>query len=69
MKRLDLSFAFFLISTLAYAQTGPTAPTPLSPSASGTEGDNWLWLLAIPFVVVAVGVYLFIKRSRATTRH
>ncbi len=67
MKRLQLSLAFLLISTLAYAQNEPVAPAP--PSAAGTEGDGWLWLLVIAFAAVAIGVYLFIKRGRATTRH
>jgi hypothetical protein len=69
MARLQLTLAFLLISTMVYAQTAPVAPTPLSPAAAGTEGDGWLWLLAIPFIVVAVGVYFFIKKGRATTRH
>ncbi len=64
MRRLFASFSFLLISTLAYAQTEPVAPTPPSPSASGTVGDSWLLIgLAIAFVAVAIGVYLFIKRG------
>jgi hypothetical protein len=62
MIRLQLSLAFLLISTLAHAQNQTAAATP---PGVATEGDGWLWLLVIPFVVVAAGVYLFIKKSRA----
>jgi hypothetical protein len=66
MKRLALSLATLLVSTLAHAQEQSVPPSPPSPSASGTTGDTWLILgIAIAFVVVAVGVYLFIKRNRA----
>ncbi len=68
MKRLSSSLAFLLLATLAYAQTTPVSPTTPSPAASGTEGDGWLFLLIIPFVVVAAGVYFFIKRNRPTSR-
>jgi hypothetical protein len=57
MKRLSFILAYFLISTLAYAQNDPVAPAPPSPSTSGTEGDSWLFLLVIPFIVVAAAVY------------
>ena len=67
MMRLSSILAFFLFSTLAYAQETGVAPSPQS--AAGTEGDSWLLLfLAVAFLVVAVGVYLFIKRSRSTAR-
>lgn len=62
MKRLYLVLAYLLVSPLAFAQDSGVPPTPQS--AAGTTGDGWLiaWL-AIAFVVVAVGVYLFIKRG------
>jgi hypothetical protein len=63
MKRLSFILAYFLISTLAYAQNDPVAP-----STSGTEGDSWLFLLVIPFIVVAAAVYFYIKRNRPTSR-
>ncbi len=62
MIRPELSLPFLLISTLAHAQSQTAAAAP--PGAA-TEGDGWLWLLVIPFVVVAAGVYLFIRKSRA----
>jgi hypothetical protein len=68
MKRLSFSLALMLFATLAYAQTASVPPSPPSPSASGTEGDGWLFLLVIPFIVVAAGVYFFIKRNRPTSR-
>jgi hypothetical protein len=68
MKRLSFSMTFLLLANLAYAQTEGVRPDPLSPSSSGTEGDGWLFLLVIPFIVVAVAVYFFIKRSRPTSR-
>jgi len=68
MKRLFFSMTFLLLAYLAYAQTEGVRPDPLSPSISGTEGDGWLFLLVIPFIVVAVAVYFFIKRSRPTSR-
>lgn len=64
MKRFSAILSFLLISSIAYAQETGVAPTPPSAAASGTEGDTWLILfIAIAFVVVAVGVYLFIKRG------
>ena len=68
MKRLSFSMTFLLLATLAYAQTEGVRPDPLSPSSSGAEADGWLFLLVIPFIVVAVAVYFFIKRSRSTFR-
>jgi hypothetical protein len=68
MKRLSLSLACLLISTLAYAQTNSVPPATPSPPASGTEGDSWLFLLVIPFIVVAAAVYFYIKRNRPTSR-
>jgi hypothetical protein len=66
MQRLPLSLTFLLISTLAYAQEQSVAPNPMSPSSSGTEGDGWLLtVIGIAVVVVAIGVYLFIKKARA----
>ncbi len=62
MIRLQLSLAFLLTSTLAYAQNQTAGATP---PGVATDGDGWLWLLVIPFIAVAVGVYLFIKRGRA----
>jgi hypothetical protein len=47
---------------------GAPAMSPQSP-ADG-DGSGWLLLwLVIPFVVVAAGVYFFIKNSRSTARH
>ncbi len=63
MIRLQLSLGLLLISTFAYAQGEPVAATP---PGVATDGDGWLWLLVIPFIAVAVGVYLFIRRGRAT---
>ena len=68
MKRLASSLACLLLPTLAHAQTGSVAPTTPSPAASGTEGDGWLLLLVIPLIVVAAGVYFFIKRNGTTSR-
>ena len=68
MKRLWLSLTCLMISTLAYAQTEPVAPATPSPATSGTDGDGWLFLLVIPFVAVAVGVYFYIKRTRSAKR-
>ena len=64
MRRLLSSLAFLFISAQAYAQdTAPAVPTQ---EAAGTSGDSWLILwIAFAFLVVGVGVYLFIKRSRA----
>jgi len=62
MQRLLSSLAFLLIATLAYGQnTAPVVPTQ---EAAGTRGDAWLIaVIAIAFIVVAIGVYLFIRRG------
>jgi hypothetical protein len=67
MNRLTLSLACLLTSTMVRAQTASVPPTTPSPSASGTEGDGWLLLLVIPFIVVAAAVYFYIKRNRPTS--
>lgn len=61
MKRLLSSLALLLMATWAYAQNQPSVPTQES---AGTSGDTALILvIAVAFVVVAVGVYLFIRRG------
>ncbi|MXQ10916.1 hypothetical protein [Microvirga makkahensis] len=62
MQRLLSSLAFLLIATLSHAQdTAPVVPTQ---EAAGTTGDTILIaVIAIAFVVVAVGVFLFIRRG------
>ncbi|HEU6442387.1 MAG TPA: hypothetical protein VFF38_08495 [Microvirga sp.] len=62
MQRLLSSLALLLIATLAQAQdTAPVVPTQ---EAAGTTGDTMLiTVIAIAFVVVAVAVYLFIRRG------
>jgi len=62
MRRLLSSLAFLLISTLAYAQQNvPAVPTQ---EAAGTRGDTLLIVvIAIACVIVAAGVYLFIRRG------
>ncbi len=65
MQRLQLILATLMISTLAHAQGSPITATPPSPEASGTQGDGWLLtVIAIAFVVVGVGVYMFIRNSK-----
>ncbi len=65
MQRLLSSLALLLIATFAYAQdTAPVVPTQ---EAAGTRGDTVLiTVIAIAFVVVAVGVFLFIRRGGRT---
>ncbi|HZH12606.1 MAG TPA: hypothetical protein VEZ24_19815 [Microvirga sp.] len=61
MKRLLSSLAFLLMASWAHAQNQPSVPTQES---AGTSGDTTLILvIAVAFVVVAVGVYLFIRRG------
>lgn len=62
MRRLLSSLAFLLIATMAHAQaTAPVVPTQ---EAAGTTGDTWLIVfIAIAVVVVAAGVFLFIRRG------
>ncbi|WP_445500777.1 hypothetical protein [Microvirga sp. G4-2] len=62
MQRLLSSLVFLLISTLAYAQQ--SVPSVPSAEEAGTRGDAWLYpLVAIAAVVVAIGVYFFVKRG------
>lgn len=65
MKRLLSSLAFLQfatwLATWAHAQNQPSVPTQES---AGTSGDMTLILvIAIAFIVVALGVYLFIRRG------
>ncbi|WP_133239293.1 hypothetical protein [Microvirga sp. KLBC 81] len=62
MQRVLSSLSFLLVSTLAYAQQ--SVPAVPSAEEAGTRGDAWLYpLIAIAAVVVAIGVYLFIRRG------
>ncbi|WP_047189974.1 hypothetical protein [Microvirga vignae] len=62
MQRLLSSLVLLLTSTLAYAQQ--SVPSVPSAEEAGTRGDAWLFpLIAIAVVVVAIGVYFFIRRG------
>jgi heme/copper-type cytochrome/quinol oxidase subunit 2 len=62
MQRILSSLAFLLIASLAYAQeTAPAVPTQ---EAAETRGDTMLIaFIAIACIVVAIVVYLFIRRG------
>lgn len=63
MKRLSTILTLLVISTIAYAQQQSVPAIP-SAEESGTRGDMWLmaWI-GLGFIVVIIGVYLFIKRG------
>lgn len=61
MTRLLSSLVFLLIATWARAQNQPSVPTQES---AGTTGDTALILwLVVAFVVVGIGVYLYLRRA------
>ncbi len=48
--------------------SAPSAPAVSAQSAADGDGSGWLLWLVIPFVVVAVAVYYFIRNGRSTAR-
>ncbi|SCY82782.1 hypothetical protein [Microvirga guangxiensis] len=62
MQRLLSILAFLVASTWAYAQS--TTPAVPSAEEAGTSGDGWLYAwIAIGTIVVAFGIYLFLRRG------
>jgi flagellar basal body-associated protein FliL len=51
---------------LPQAQNAPSASTQ---STGESDGSGWLLLLVFPFILVAAGVYLFIRNGRSAVRY
>ncbi len=63
MKHLSTFLMFLMTASVAYAQQ-QTVPSIPSAEESGTRGDMWLMLwIGLGFIVVIVGVYMFIRQS------